>query len=77
MIESHLGLYGYQAVIVTVQVVDVCSTVQFQYYIGLDGPGFEFRWGQRDCLFSRKAGTALGPIRWVPGFFPGDKATGP
>ena len=43
VIESHLGLHGYQAVNVTIQLMDVYSTMQFQYYIGLDGPGFEFR----------------------------------
>ena len=77
VIESRLCLHGYQAVIVTRQLVNVYSTFKFQHYNGLDGPGFEFRQGHRHCLFSRTAGTVLGPIRWVLGFFPGDKAAGP
>ena len=47
---------------------------------GLDGPGFEFRQGQRFFSSQKRPnriwGSAQSSDQWVPPFFAGDKAVG-
>jgi hypothetical protein len=54
---------------------DIIACLDTRY--GLDGPGFELRWG-RD--FPHIPWPAVGPtqppVQWVPGLFPGGKAAG-
>jgi hypothetical protein len=53
------------------------SAVGIATLSGLDGPGIKTPWEREFPHPSRPTlGPTQSPVKWVPGFFPGDKATG-
>ena len=54
------------------------SNISLHLLTGLEGLGFESRYGQGTFPFSKTSKPALGPsqphLQWVPGYFPEGKA---